>query len=54
MSRIAEMHSDTNGYAHTVKTVNIWRIRFNITSITSILIEMDNAWHFAYQRKNDF
>jgi hypothetical protein len=47
------MHSDTNGYTHTVWSAKILRLTYIIRSHMPIVNEMDIAVRFASQRGSD-
>jgi hypothetical protein len=48
------MHSDTNGYAHAVLSVNVSILHIINRSQMPNVILLDNAMCFASQRENDY
>jgi hypothetical protein len=47
------MHWDTNGYTHTVRTVEILRLNYIVTSHMSIVIEMQFASQYRSSDINE-
>jgi hypothetical protein len=54
MQRIAEIHSDTNGYAYTVSTVKIYGPAFINSYLMPIVYEMENTVRLTLQRLIDY